>query len=449
MAYSSPRMEPIAGITTDHEALPDSLWANSAAFAPLTTQLSGDKHAQYLIIGGGFTGLSAALNLAKQGKEVIVLEANDIGFGGSGRNVGFANASLWLNPDKVEHEIGKSKGLQLFNTLVNSPQYVFSLIEQYKIDCEMTKNGTFHMAHSKFGVKAIETRAKMLEERGENIQLLNRQQIRDKSGIESYHGAIFHPDAGTVQPLSYARGLAKAAQSEGVTIHTSSPVTSLTPTSDHGWKAITPTGTVTCEKVLLATNGYTGDLWPGLKQTFVPVKFFQLATKPLSADLLKHMLPEEQGCWDTKLVMTAIRRDKAGRIILGSVGNMSAQGSNFTRAWGNAELKKMFPQIFSKLNVKTDDFWEFEWVGNIAYSNDHIPHVHELAPNLITCLGYSGRGISPGTIMGKLLAEYFEGADAESLPVPFTKVKPIIGKNFLDQYYQFGSNVYHMYERVL
>lgn len=118
-------------ITSDH-LLPNSLWANTADTPPLTTQLSQSLQAEYLIIGGGYTGLSSALHLAEQGKSVIVLEATDIGFGGSGRNVGYVNASLWLNPDKVESCIGKDKGLQLFNTLVEGPEYVFSLIKNIK-----------------------------------------------------------------------------------------------------------------------------------------------------------------------------------------------------------------------------------------------------------------------------------------------------------------------------
>lgn len=433
-------------ITSDH-LLPNSLWANTADTPPLTTQLSQSLQAEYLIIGGGYTGLSSALHLAEQGKSVIVLEATDIGFGGSGRNVGYVNASLWLNPDKVESCIGKDKGLQLFNTLVEGPEYVFSLIKKHQINCEATRNGTFHMASSRLGFKSLQSRADMLTKRGERVELISKDECIKRSGIQSYHGAIFHPDAGTIQPLSYARGLAKAAQSAGVKIFTQSSVNSLSPKANGEWEAQCSHGSVTAEKVILATNGYTGDLWPGLKNSFIPVNFFQLATKPLSPDLLENILPEKQGCWDTKLVMTSIRRDEAGRVILGSVGKLPEKGSRFLEHWGRSELRKMFPSLAKSMN--SSDFWEFGWVGNIACSDDHIPHIHELAPNLITCLGYSGRGIAPGTLMGKVLAQYMLEDDPKALPVPVSKCQPVPLRNVKDSYYQFGSNAFHLFEQIL
>ena len=437
-----------SSITTS-QLMPNSLWANTADTPPLTTQLSESLHAEYLIIGGGYTGLSSALHLAEQGKNVVLLEATDIGYGGSGRNVGYVNASLWLNPDKVEACIGKEKGMQLFNTLVNGPEYVFSLIEKHQISCEATRNGTFHMASSKLGFKSLQSRADMLRNRGEHVELISKDETIRRTGIKSYHGAISHPDAGTVQPLSYARGLSKAAQKAGVKIFTQSSVKSLLPKANGEWEAKCAHGSVTAEKVILATNGYTGDLWPGLKNSFIPVSFFQLATKPLPQDLLENILPEKQGCWDTKLVMTAIRRDQAGRVILGSVGNFPDKGSQFLQNWGQNELRKMFPSLASSLQMDSSDFWQFGWAGNIAYSEDHIPHIHELAPNLITCLGYSGRGIAPGTLMGKLLAQYMLEGDAKALPVPLSQCKSIALRNVRDSYYQFGSNAYHLFEQVI
>lgn len=431
------------------QKLPDSLWASSAEPAPETSAISGSQQAEYLIIGGGYTGLSTALHLAEQGKSVIVLEANEIGFGGSGRNVGYVNASLWLDPDKVEHHLGKGKGLQLFNTLVSGPEYVFSLIDKYQISCEATRNGTFHMASSTFGFRNLQKRADMLHQRGENVVLLSKEDCMQRSGIHSYHGGIFHPDAGTVQPLSYVRGLARAAQNLGVKIYTQSPVHSLKQTVNGSWECGTRNSLINADKVVLATNGYTGDLWPGLKNTFIPVNFFQLATKPLDSDILKYILPEQQGCWDTKLVMTAIRRDQAGRIILGSVGKLPESTPAFLQDWGKSELRKMFPSLSNSLQMQKQDFWQFSWAGNIAYSEDHIPHIHELAPNLIICLGYSGRGIAPGTLMGRVIANYLTDRDVDMLPVPVSQCKPIKYRDARNAYYHMGSRLYHLYEKAM
>ncbi|WP_207063684.1 FAD-binding oxidoreductase [Motiliproteus sp. SC1-56] len=436
--------------TLTHSSLPDSLWASSACPAPPTRPLEGATRADVAIIGGGFTGLSAALHLAEKGLKVSVLEACEIGYGGSGRNVGLVNAGLWMNPDDIDAQLGKEYGDRLDRILGGSPELVFSLIERFDIPCEATRNGTLHLAHSKSGLKGLTDRARQLQARGAPVQLLDAATTAAMTGTERYHGAILDPRAGTIQPLGYVRGLASAAKSLGASIYTRSPVTRLAPARDgQGWSISTPDGSLQAEKVILATNAYGSGAYRELQQTFTPLHFFQFATAPLPDAVLERILPGKQGCWDTRQVMTSIRLDQAGRLILGSIGQLPDNGSRFLQGWAADRVKSLFPELYPQIKPRGETgFWHHGWVGTIAFSPDHLPHLHQLGPNLISCVGYSGRGIGPGTIMGKAMADYVTGSPAEDLPLPLTEPKQVVGRSIREQYYARGSDLYHAYQRV-
>ena len=417
-----------------------SLWEKTAPPPPQTTPLAGDATSRVAIVGGGFTGLSAALHLAEMGIETVVLEAEEIGHGGSGRNAGLANAGLWLQPVDVEAAIGVAQGRRLNDILGRAPDLVFSLIDRYGIACEATRAGTLHCAHSPSGLAWLRERARQISERGADVQVLDREVTRSMTGTDHYHGALYDKRAGTVQPLAYVRGLARAAIGHGARVHTRSSAVSLAPEGNR-WRIRSDNGSVVAEQVVLATNAYTGGLWPGLAQTFVPVHFTQLATAPLGANLAGTILPGRQGAWDTRKVMVSYRVDKDGRFILGSIGR-PAPGASATRNWAAALARKLYPQL-------DDVAWEHQWSGCIAMTSDHMPRLHRLAPGVITPIGYNGRGIGPGTVFGKAIAEYLAGASAESLPLPVTEsgAEPLRGVRAVA--FEAAFQVGHLAQRFL
>jgi len=191
------------------------LWAATAPSKPRLTSLQGDQRTDIAIIGGGYTGLSAALHLAKTGKESIVLEAEDIGYGGAGRNVGLVNAGLWLMPEELLRLAGPEYGEKLIDVLGDSPDLVFELIKEHGIECEALRNGTLHCADSKKGYKALQQREAQWLKRGAPVQLLGRDEAASKTGSNSFYGALLDKRAGTIQPLAYAYGLATAALKAG------------------------------------------------------------------------------------------------------------------------------------------------------------------------------------------------------------------------------------------
>lgn len=392
-----------------------SLWDETSGEPDLTSPMTSDVRTDIAIVGGGYTGLSTALHAAGKGLDCCVLEARKIGFGGSGRNVGLVNAGLWLPPQDVRARLGEERGSRLVQMLGDGPEYVMSLIEQHQIRCELTRTGTIHAAHSPSGFKDLKRRAKEWIRLGAPVRLLTKDEAAVKIGSDAFQGGLLDGRAGTINPMGYARGLARAAKAAGARIHTGVSVTKLTRKSD-GWLLESNCGTVSAKSVILATNAYSDDLWPGLKTSFVPIHFFQVATVPLGARIAS-ILPERQGLWDTGAVMFSLRRDMADRLIIGSMGAVIGGAKGLSERWAARQLKRLFPDL-GPVEFETS------WHGQIAMNAEHMPRIHRLAEGLYTPIGYNGRGIAPGTIFGKAMAELLAGGDEADLPMPLTGVTP-------------------------
>ncbi len=415
------------------------LWAATAENKPELPRLMEDQTAQVAIVGAGYTGLSAALHLSLKGVNSIVLEANDVGFGGAGRNVGLVNAGLWLMPEDVIRLVGRDHGDRLIRILGDSPELVYGLIEKYDIQCEAWHHGTLHCADTASGYRALQERERQWKKLGAPVRLLEKDEAALKTGSAAFYGALQDDRAGTVQPMSYAFGLASAALKEGARIYRQSPVTSLDK-KEGKWHLGTPNGTVRAESVIIAVQGYPQEVFKDQARNMVPFNFFQFATRPLPKDIVKTILPDRQGAWDTNLILSSYRLDAAGRLIVGSVGMVEGMAYNLNRAWARRTIKKVFPQ------AGPVEF-EFGWYGRIAMTTDHIPRFHVLDKNMAMVTCYNGRGIGPGTVFGKLLAEHTLSGDAGHIPLPVSRMTPVFFRNLRGLFYEAGSRMYHSVQR--
>lgn len=392
---------------------PISLWDASAEEPDIQNPLSGDKETDVAIIGGGFTGLATALYCAERGLGVHVLEARHIGFGGSGRSVGLINAGVWHPPAAVRKKLGNTYGPRFIKCFGDGPAKVFSLIEKHQIRCEVTRTGTIHAAHAPAGFRDLETRYAEWRRLGEPVDLLSREQMTEKTGTNAFHGGLLDHRAGTVNPMGYCRGLARAARGAGATVSTGVRATRLV-RAGGAWVIETGAGTIRATYVVLGTNAYTDELWPDLKRVFTRIHYFQLATRPLTADM-SYILPERQGIWDTGQIMFSLRRDASDRLIIGSMGTVvGTVGRGLSRRWAKKQLARLYPELGPV------DFEE-AWHGQIAMTPDHLPRIYRLAPNLYTPIGYNGRGITTGTIFGECMADLITGMDPVDLPLPMTE----------------------------
>lgn len=413
---------------------PMSLWDDTSTETVRTRNDGVKDTVDVVIVGAGFTGLSAAIHCTENGMSCHVIEAEHVGYGGSGRNTGLVNAAAWLPPQDVIKQLGAKAGKKFVDIFSDAPSFVFGLIKKYNIECEVTNTGTIHAAHGKSGFVDLQYRKSEWDRLGAPVDLLSADETAELTGTRRFYGALVDKRAGTINPMGYCRGLARAALQNGAKLTTNCRVHNVIKEND-GWRIITSNGDLKAKYVILGTNAYTDKLWPGLSQTFTRINYFNCATVPLG-ERIKYILPQRQGLWDTGKIMFSLRRDKYDRLIIGSMGRIHGnRKSGITKRWASAQLKRLFPDLGPL---------EFEniWYGEIAMTPTHLPGVHQLDRNLYTSIGYNGRGITTGTVFGRALADMISSSSPDGLPLPITKMAKVSTGPFMSTVYKsiFSAN---------
>jgi glycine/D-amino acid oxidase-like deaminating enzyme len=407
-------------MSTDPRRLPespDSLWAATAASGPSCPPLSGDRFSDLCVVGGGFTGLSAAYHAAEAGAEVVLVEAAEPGWGAAGRNGGQVIPGLKLDPDDLERRFGAQRGRRLVDFAGTAPDLVFELVAKHQIDCGARRQGWVHAVHGRAALPQEEDRVRQWQARGVALEMLDRDQVSAVLGTDEYIAGLLDPRGGWLQPLAYARGLARAAQGAGASLHGRSPAARVDRSAD-GWRIVTPSGNVIAKQVLICTNAYTDELWPRLSRSLIPVASYQVATEPLSDELRARILPKGHVSGDTRRLLKYFCMTPEGRFVMGGRGHIRENERRELYANVVASMHKLYPETSG---ARLDYFWS----GRIALTLDHLPKISELGPGMWSGAGYNGRGVAMATAMGRLLAECAGGADANSLPLPPMKARPL------------------------
>ena len=415
-----------------------SLWGNTAPPPPAMEPLHRDINADVLVIGGGFCGLSSALHLAEQGISVTLVEAHEPGWGASGRNGGQVIPGLKIQPDEMVNRFGAERGERIAGTASAAPDVVYGLIDRYGIECDLTRSGWIQLAKGPKGQRTTDTHVRQWGARGVPVRALNRDEIAHKVGTNAYTAGLLDPRGGTLHPLKYARGLARACLSLGVSIYRDTPALAIE-RGNTGWRVKTAGGTVTAQTVIICTNGYTGSMLPGLSQSIIPVLTGVMATEPLGDNLQQTILPERQGAADTRRLLSWFGIDGANRLLFGSRINAQKELINEKNfEFGFRRMREIFPEVDHSRVAHM-------WTGRVALTLDHVPHIHKLAEGLYSGLGFNGRGVAMATMFGKVLAGHCTGKDeGDFLPltpmprIPFSRfrnqglVVALTWKRFLD-----------------
>jgi glycine/D-amino acid oxidase-like deaminating enzyme len=392
-----------------------NLYKDTAEPVPATAPLDGDRQADVTVIGAGYTGLSAALHLALGGIKVVVLEAREVGFGASGRNGGQVNPGLKPDPDEILKSYGAELGARMLSFAGSAPDVVFNLIERHGIACEAQRAGMLRAATHPRHVPAVRASTAQYLRLGAPVEFLPRDAIAKMSGTDRYHGAMLDRRGGAINPLSYARGLARAAIAAGATLHGGTRALDLTGHGG-GWRIRCAKGSVSSTQVLIATNGYSDDLWPGLRRSIVPVFSSIAATAPLPDAIARSILPGGQVLWESGTVTVYYRLDGARRLLIGGRGPMREIEAPADIGFILRYARRLWPALESAT-------WTHAWGGQLAITADHVPHVHAPAPGIWICLGYNGRGVALASALGAQLAQRI--ADPRSpLDLPLTGIKP-------------------------
>jgi gamma-glutamylputrescine oxidase len=380
---------------------PASWYAATAELPPPRPPLTGAVRADVCVIGGGFTGLSTALNLAERGMNVVLLEAERIGYGASGRNGGLIGSGQRKDVLESEALFGYEKSRLLWDLAEAAKAEIRGRIGQHGIDCDLT-DGQLVGIHTRRYAGWARALSEALAERYDypDTHALDAEATRAMVATDAYIEGFFDVHAATLHPLNFALGLARACEAAGVRVFENSRVTGYA-RSDPATVSAGP-GSVSARFVVLACNGYLGRLEPRVAGKIMPINNFVVATAPLGEERAGRLISGRYGVHDTRFVVNYYRLTHDYRLLFGGGENYRHGFPRDIARFVRPYLLRVFPQL-------ADVPVEYSWGGTLSVTVNRLPHIGRLPPNLYFAQGYSGHGISTATFAGKLIAEAIAG----------------------------------------
>jgi gamma-glutamylputrescine oxidase len=379
---------------------PNSWYAATATQPDPYPTLEGEIRADVCIIGGGYTGLSAALHMAEAGMDVILLDAHRVGFGASGRNGGQLGSGQRLDQEGLEGLIGAAEAQKLWQLGEEAKALVKSLISKHEIDCHL-RPGVAWTGTSKRDVAHLHDYAHHLQDHYGygNVELLTEEECRQMCPSPTYKGGMLDHGAGHLHPLNLALGLARAAAGAGARLHENSEVLEIQEGAELRVK--TANGEVRADHLILACNGYLGGLNQQVAAKVMPINNFVVATEPLGEEASR-VLRRDIAVADSKFVVNYFRLSHDKRLLF---GGGESYGYRFP-ADIEAVVRKPMTEIFPHLHdVKID----YAWGGTLGITMKRMPYLARLAPNVLSASGYSGHGVGTAIHAGQLMARAVQG----------------------------------------
>ena len=365
--------------------------------------LQGRVETRVCVIGGGFAGLNTALGLCERGaRDVVLLEAGDIGHGASGRNGGFVFSGFSRGEDALLRDLGPARARTLHAGTVHAVGLIRARALRYGIDCDLVDAGVFWVNWFRDPAVLRARQALLREHFGIDWRWVPRAELRAQLHTERYHDALYEPDAFHFHPLKYAHGIAAAAAGQGARLHARTPAVSLA-RSGAGWRVRTPAGEVQAEQVVLACGGYLAGLHRRVDAGVLPIATYVMATEPLGARLQQAMTTQA-AVYDTRFAFDYYRPLPDTRILWGGRISILQRSPEAVRRLLLADLLRVYPQL-AGLRV------EFAWSGLMSYARHQMPQLGQIEPGLWLAQAFGGHGVAPTTLAGETLAAAIADGD--------------------------------------
>lgn len=377
-----------------------SWYGDTRLYSPSYPSLAGDIATDVCIIGAGYTGLSAALELAEAGYKVVVLEAETVGFGASGRNGGQICTGFSPGQSKVVAQVGKDDAVKCFRLAEEAKSLVEQRITTHDISCDLTW-GYMHVAPKASKLRELDEAEEEWRGLGyTDLQRFTKDELADRLGSKAYFGALREGRAGHFHPLNYCLGLAEAAARAGVEIYENSRVVRCETEGEPG--AWTTAGSVKARFMIVACNAYIEKLVRKLYYAVMPVTSFVVATEKLGPNRAASLIPGNEAVADTNWVVDYFRRSSDDRLLFGGRAAYSKLEPKDLRRSIRNRMLRVFPQL-SDVNIA------YAWGGYIAITYNRLPDMGRLGKSTYYAHGYSGQGVALANLYGKLMAEVIRG----------------------------------------
>ncbi|MDX1711629.1 MAG: FAD-binding oxidoreductase, partial [Rhodovibrionaceae bacterium] len=354
--------------------------------------------------GGGYTGLSAALELAGKGRDVVLLEANGVGWGCSGRNGGQISADMKCGLGPAERNLGKDDARKIYEMTRAAVRLIDERAARYGMEIERC-HGHFTAATKASALRALEAEQRhMAEVYGmTHLELVKGEAVREHVDSPRYVGGLADPEGGHIHPLKYALGLACAAEGAGARIHEATPALEVrSGEAGRPARVRTKMGTVTAEAVLVAANGYLGDLVPSMARGIMPVGSYIAATRPLGEERARALIGRNEAIVDTNRILHYYRMSSDHRLLFG--------GRLATSLWRQPDLPRAMRAMVARVFPQLDDVgFDYLWSGDVAVTMNRAPQLGRLDGGIYYAQGYSGHGAALSGFFGKLAAEAIAG----------------------------------------